>query len=529
MIQLPTVEMPGFRPVTADPGPRSFRIDLGEVAAAQAVPVLDVRSFAAAAGTSIGDGLQGLGKGLGQIAEQQMASINRQAVNGASVKLEEASNQIAALFEKEQDERKWPAIFQEEAAKWKEVLLKDTSLSPVARDAIEQKHAAWQVSGLGSVARSSHDRTLKRELEDREGARITAIHRRQFDEADSITAEQESLGLISSGTAAKQRVQTADMREKLAKEDLITSLYDEANADPRAFLEKYKERGDMDPAIHSRMVNHAQQVDREAVASDADKFQEAIANGTITVPLEVDKWDEANPRITASMREAMRSRVIRKNDATAQANIEARAPEIASQLYSEVKAFDWKRDGQEKYWKLRMRIDELPTPIAGEVSGPLEMKFPGRAGNAKAAPENYRVVEDTLESLLDRGAFGPHASGEADLSELFPQVSKGAYKAEFPLEKERAIRLKAETGAKMRRWLDANPDATPEQAQKKLYEVVPESSRAGLFDMLDAVQQGPIQPVAGPETTPGTPKGNEMLPDNPGPGENILLPFPPPQ
>jgi hypothetical protein len=166
----------------------------------------------------------------------------------------------------------------------------------------------------------------------------------------------------------------------------------------------------------------------------------------------------------------------------------------------------------------------------------LEKKFPGRQPLPDVTPETQKLTNETLTSMFNGGLFGSFDHGTGLDKDGKPAIGDAAGEVfkRNRVDYEKALKNMATVGGKMRVWLQANPNATPEQAQKKLYEFAPEATRAGFFDMLDAAS--PAKPAsrdaaipatpAPMDTTPGTPDANEDLPSNPGPAENILLPEP---
>lgn len=520
-------------------GPRadtrdSFRVNLPDLEASQALPQLNIPGFAAeaGAGAAIGRGMEGLGEGGARIAQEIYESANRQKVDEAGAKLAAASQDISREIAAEPDQSKWVGIFETHAAKWEQDLLKDQTLSPAARDAIESRISEWKIRGSSSTLRAAFDARIRKEAEGLEGGRIMALNAGNYEEAERLTQEQERRGLIAEDTAARQRVQAANARREAEEKAAFDLQYDAIKRDPRAWLSVNKERPeDMKAATFERLVNLAQQTDHEQSAADAEAFINDMVSsresGVPYTPAVADEWRKGDPRITPAMREEMRAHIIRMNDAAAKASIAANAPEIASQLRTEVANFDWQKDGELEYYKLRMRINELPAPIQGEVSRGLEMKFPGRAGELDAPKEVKDLVEDTLTSMFNAGQFGQFDHGTGKNAKGEPVDAPGQSPDEeykrSPLDYQRALRAKAIIGGKMRRWLDANPKATPEDAQKKLYEFVPDATRASLLDLFDPSPRSVPSPAQA--NTPPPRESPEGLPDNPGPADNTLLPF----
>lgn len=519
-----------------------------------ATPQVDLSSVAAAAGrlagasqqaeTPIepflapGRGLQQVGQGLGDVGGVlgQLAAARAQAQNDLHVAEAQTVLDMAfADMEKvkqtaspEQWENEWTT--RRTAAL--EQVFQNESLSPIARQRLQVLAKRWEGDTQVRVAQAATIEIGRRAEDAWQVNFARALETNDLERAKEINDNGNEVYVSPSAKFRNEQI----LKEK-RKELEYQVYYDQMRADPRAFLAGMKERPEgMEPATHSRLVNAAQEIDQENVAADADRMQNAIVAGAIKVPEEVDKWEPDNARITPEMREAARGVVARRNDATYQANLLARAPELASQLYTEARNFDFAKDGDLAYYKLRLRINELPAPLQGEVSGVLEAKFPGRAGGPKAGKEVNELVEETLTSMFNNGEFGAFdhdtvVKGKDGKETIESKRSR--------LDYERALREKAVAGGKIRRWLESNPNAKPEDAQKKLYELVPESTRVGLFEKMDEAMKRALDAVGmataavrptDPAQTPGTPSDNEELPQNPGELKNLLLPppLPPP-
>ena len=515
MNQAPSVPVSPIRQIPGDNGAGGFRINLAEIAAAQQAPSIDARSFAmseAAVGAAVGNAAQGLSEGGLRIASEIFESTNRRKVDNAASALAAASQDIAMEVQKEQDPNKWVGIFNTHAAKWESTLLNDKELSPAARDAISAKVADWKIRGSSGTLRAAFDHSIKLESQGLEGKRITAAAAGDWDTAEAVTREQESRGLIGADTAARQRVQTASMKEAKEKEAAFNSQYDAVHKDPKGWKAANPERPEtMDAVVYDRLVNEADSVIHANMTTLADSLTNAVASGEIQSPAAVDEWEKDNPDITPVMRKLARDHVIRMRDATAREAMAANAPEIASQLRSEAKMFDPKRDSMEKYYALRLRIAELPAGIEGDVSQILEAKSPDRIAAMKPPSSLVALGDDILHSMFVNGDFGSFDNGTGVNQRGEPVAKPGESPDEVYKRNQRqyqdAIVRKSKLGGAFEKWLKLHPQATEKQAQAKIYELMPEGTRARILDRRD--RPAPVDTTD--KTTAGT-------------GDNIDLP-----
>jgi hypothetical protein len=472
-----------------------------------------------------GRGLQQVGQGLDAVGNvlAQLASARAQAKNDLDLAESQTALDMAFADMEKVKQTTSPDRWEEEWSTRKtaalEQVFNNDRLSPIARQRLQVLAKRWEGETSVRVAQDSTIEIGRRAADAWQTTFQRALDTGDLERAAAINQNANPVYVPESAKYQNEQA-IAGKRDEIK----YNAYYDAIQQDARGMREILKTRPDgMSATMHAKLVDAAKEVDKENVAADVDRLENAIVTGAIKVPAEVDTWEQDNPRITPAMRDAARGSIIRRNDATARANIEANAPTLASRYYAEAKNFDWNRDGEEAYWNLRMRINELPAPLQGEVSGVLEKKFPGRQPLPDPTPETQKLTNETLTSMFNGGLFGSFDHGTGMDKDGKPAIGDAAgevYKRNRG-DYEKALKNMATVGGKMRVWLQANPNATPEDAQKQLYKFASDEMLAAFFDKLDEVK--PITP-APMDTTPGTTAGNDELPSNPGPAENILLP-----
>lgn len=524
MPDAPSVSTGVVRAPTADN--RGLLAGVAELAGAGKQSMIPLEPFMAP-----GRGLENLGQGIGQVSKpfQDLAIARAEAQNDLDVA--SAQNMLAVKFAEFEGQmqnlppQQWQEAFAPIGEQAVTEALGNEKLSPSARRRIELYGKRWLADAAVRVMTSATVETGRRaEAElfvnvqrslmtgDIEGAK------RQYQAIkDDIAAGRKSYVDPRKGLAVEADIREAEETQKK------NALYDEASQDPRAFLQKYAKRpAEMSAAMHSAVMNHAQEIDRENVAGDVDRLQNAITGGSITVPEQIDEWEKDNARLTPEMRAAAKRLLAGTTTAARRQWVLDHARELASELYSKAKEFDFKKDGEAKYWDLRMQIAELPAPIEGEVSGVLERKFPGRSGGDDPAPENVRMVRDVLDGWFKAGKFGSFDNDKyvldvngnqvIDQRTGMPEMTSVRNQDQY----DRALRHKANIEGLMRRWLEAHPDASPEAAMKEVNRILPESTRGSLMDMFDTAIQAAKAASDGINRTLSDGKGDAL--DLPGGG-----------
>ncbi len=497
-----------------------------------------------------GEGMQQIGGAFTQVAGMlgQLAADRREAETDYTVAEKQSGLDMKYAQFLRDSETLDPT---EREARWGEVsneaineMLGDEKLSPQARERLKVFGEKWRGDTSVRVA----VRATQEIGERAENALFANIdsHRANgdFDAADAGVAHIRNevaagrMRYVDPQRLANEEERNRAGRVAAAAEERQNTYIESVRSQGVEAAEEMLEDPSIDATERERLRNIGRSVYADQVTTDAESMIAAIEDGTLTVPGEVDQWQPNNPRITPRMRREARETIMRRNDAAARQYTADNAPEIASKLRSEVANFDFEKDGEEEYYRLRMRIAELPAPIQGEVSRGLEMKFPGRSSSDETPPEVKDLIEKSLHSMLTAGAFGAFThKKEALVDEQGKQkVSENGeprFRHEFnSRDYQRALMAKAVAGGKWRRWADLNPKdaADPDKAQQKLFELVPEASRAGLFDMFDSAPDAPETtdaPVAPPisdgrRDRNGVPEPD--LPSNPGPASNLILP-----
>jgi len=528
-------------PVTQTADLRGITVDLrGPAASAGAVPQIDARGFIAqaGAGAAIGRAVSDAGDELAKIQMRQMEAINIRKEAEAMRSMDEEDARILAEIKNEPDETKWHDIAENRISALKTRLLDKEAnpLSPVALSAITDRLEGWASRRRANIITQSADHSRQRAADEINGQIIRSMDRGDYGTARQLAQRGVEAGYFGDDQAARLEVEARKHAEAKQREAMTNQVIAVARTQGKAAADDLIEKSNADEVDKERWRSDAAQIHREQVGQDADAFEEAVYSGALSVPGEVDAWQQDNPRITSRMREQMKGFLTRKNDAMRKEVIRANAPELSSQYLSEIRALDPETATDEEFNAIRLKIAELPEGYRELPHSRLMTKFNKADDPIKPEHEVIETVEAELDGYLGAGLFSadtdpqlmPVPLDQADvytaeeIKAMTPEqraASKGN-KAAIEAENKKiqaridaaAKQRKAQVGGQVSRWLKANPKATPAEALQFMREKLPASTRAGMFDAFDM-----------PSTVEGNGAQND-LPTRGGPVENTLLP-----
>jgi hypothetical protein len=516
-------------------------------------------------GARFGQGVASVGGDLMQLAEEQARAVAIRQETDAENEMADAEGKIQIAMTQEQDETKWAGIAAEHLGNFEQNLF-GREMTAAARDAVRVKVAGWKNRVGHFVGMASARRSVERA---REGIAAKATRMMQagdYGGVDALLRQPGTAKFMGEDWVARQESATIEHAQAKQRESRANDAVTIARTQGKAAAIEYVHSSEADPVEKERLMAEVDSIHRDEVGKAGDEFEEAVYSGALKVPGEVDAWKKDDPRITSKMREQFKAYIARKNDATAKANIEARAPELSSKLLSDVKQLDPNTATDEDFNALRLQIAELPEGYREIPYARLMQKFRQTDDAKQPGKDVLEVVENELHSYLEQGLFSggddpallPVPLDAADvytaeeLKAMTPEqraAAKGNVAAIEAENKKIQARIdanaknrKAEIGGEVRRWLDAHPDATRRKVLKHMREKLPESTRAAMFDAFDdsgpaqaeidaANRQNNGEPVgkgAGKSADAGAPSPVEAndppLPTASGGVDNILLP-----
>lgn len=358
-----------------------------------------------------------------------------------------------------------------------------TDLTPQARGLISQR---LQANGLGFTinVRAEADRTLlKKEFDAGEFGLSNSIEAQIPEDFEASIKHMESLG------AEPFRVkhwrlkykQEGDRQKKWAEAEAErTELKTEqtfAIADPIKWQEQNKTPWKGREVLWQRVKNTADAAIMDGRRSAVDEINNAMASGAITVPGEVEAWE--NIYLTPAIRKEAIESLARVESVEARAQREQNGPVNAVRLRRDAQAYDPKSDPDGlDFFRLKQRlIHEVPEGMREGVIDTAEAKFSNKA--APLRPEVDTYVDKTLDSVFDP-VNGVYKYRRKEMV-AGPDGVFRATEVEFdPVKREEALEQEAVLRGKLREWAAGNPEVAKDiqQVKKKLGEFMRAGDRA---------------------------------------------------
>lgn len=471
---------------------------------------------------AVGGALAGISKEASQLAIEHYNSVNRTKVLDAESYFHGIEGVIGQKLSEQPDTLLWAGIVSEDVKKAQEEALKDKTLSQATRDEITTLGARWGRDMHRTVETRAATRAFENEGHSMMGKVLDDQRDGNFSRPVGTINEMVRRGLIHQDEGSRLLTQNKSLGEAADLKAQAAAVYDEARRDPQGWLERNKERPkDMPVSVHERGVNEAHQTIRAGLAATADELEEKVFSGELKVPGDVDDWAKAHPGTPSRLKEQLKALLVRRQDATAKATMEANAPEIAGRLDVDVEKFDPATATAEEYYELRMKIAELPAALRTEVMKPLEAKWLGKEGSADS--DLMATAKAEVWSMVRNGDFGGIDSNKVvkvdDVDPLTGNLgSKYALKSIRDEKAYQQVRRQVgEILGKYRRWLKKNPNPKPGEPEAYFDSLVPNATRVKRQQRLqdEAFESKRTAAVAPPAPPPRKPPGRPMAAGEP--------------
>lgn len=477
----------------------------------------------------VGAGLTEAGSAVSQLAEKyaEAKSISQQAE--AQRHMEAAETMITQETAAEPDETKWAAIADKHITKAKEAIATipmSVRTAELVRPAVDR----WGMHRQDGVVIEAQKTGIKKAVGDLnykiQNAKLTG----NGAALEQNLAARRQLGASTDGQDENDRIEFQQQQQKKAEAARKAQVYDEATTDPDGWLKRYATRpADMPPELHAYGDAKAKEAIRERTSTTVDRFEDAVAGGEITVPDEVDKWEEGNPNIRPTVRAQLKASLLRRQDANEKERARATAPEESSALLTKIRSMDPDKATDEDFVKLSTAINELPVgyrQLPRDVLNRRWRKYEGEDTAAEKSMLGYG--EKLMGSMYDGGDFGSFINSELITDKdgkpvIDTETGKPKVKWVKDFDQEqKAIEAKKKLGGLFHRWFMNNPKAKEEDVRIWLKQHSDSATLIRAADDYEA-QSAPSSAMTGPKIDPAGIMND--LPSEPaGPPENTLLP-----
>ncbi len=426
------------RQIPMDPGARGFIVTDQQIARAQQIPILQADGFivAAASGAAIGKAIQDVGGAGTKLLQEHLESVQQNKVLDAQAQIDMAHDAVSAKLVSEADTTKWEGIFNDEALKLENGLLKDKKLSIDAQQEIKARLGRFKMKGAAGVRNEAARTEFKREGENRAALVITAMGKENWTEARAEVDGIARRGLAGADRIATMRVQI-DEAEKKAKVEAentrqkaaINSVQAMANADPDGAAKivndpAFGQAEGLEPDTITIARDRVRAAQARSLSSTQDAVADAIVTGAIKRPdgslIPIEREEDLQRHFEDRLRPAEMEKA--KAQFTAYQSQEARAKELRpenvrtrfGELLDRVQQFDREALGgpasdaaRGEYADIVQETKWLPEGLRGEVTGPLYAKWTAQPPPVKEPVKAY--INQSLMDMFEQNRFGVRA------------------------------------------------------------------------------------------------------------------------
>jgi len=493
----------------ATPDTRGFSIDLAPSMRAQRPVEIDERGFVAQAAAigRIGGAIERTGDALFQAEKAQQDMINLRKEHDAVTALEQFDAELDVAKQSELDETKWPAIAERIAAKAASTILDPAKnpLSPAAREAITDRITQWQTRKV-AAARIDSIRTSHTRAADAVSAQImTAINNRDWGTAETLAQQGIASNLLPATELPKVQGLVINAKEQAEREAKATAeqqaqmaLLAKAEADPDATEQEIQSEQWRSGKTLSD-VSTAQQIVNSVRARRMNDAAD-VFSGFTSKPIAEQTRAGLEAALPNGLRPADRAKFLGAFDqmAAERAKADYNTPEAITARFGKmldaVDAYDLERMGgpgaqeaRDRYVEIMAATQTLPETLRGKITGPLNDKWNARAPVVGDVVEAYKTEQ--VKALYENGQLG-------------------AFRSVDPVTKQERIDTAKQADAQLRRanleiemdrWLQSNPNATPQQVREQIQSIsgtiIRETDAAKILDTTSAVSVGQPTPA----------------------------------
>ncbi len=481
------------------PDQRGFSIDLSNVMAAQAPAIVDGRGFAAGLSglQSFGRDVQRIGDAGSRLAEQQAIAVNIRKEHDAKLALEQFDGELTAAIQQEPDETKWVGIAEKYATKARATILDPARnpLSAPAMEAVQDHLTSWTNRRLASVRVESMRTSQTRAADAISSQVLTALNSEDYDTAETLTQQGVAASLLPQTQIPKvqeliSRAKETKAREAAANREQaeLRGVLDLAEANPDAAADliggdAWRAGKTVGQIAQAESIVNSRRSD--LVDSGRDIFQNFL-----TLPLEQQTRSGLEAALPQNLRPSDKAQFLAHFDkiaaqraAAAMATPEAMTARFG-QLLDRVDKFDLSKLGGPRseaataeYLSIIAEAEMLPAGPKGTVTAPLYRKW------TQAPPEPSQIVQDSMRAIsknaFEEGRFG-----------AWKTIGPDGKEVENATVKENALVKMATVELQLQTWMEANPEATPEQARAQLATLITgNATAASAKTLLDNVSR----------------------------------------
>ncbi len=492
-------------------------------------PLIDARGFIdesrgmAAAGRAVQD----IGAATMRLAEE--AAIAKTDKQKMAVKraLGGVQSEMVSALVKEPDDEKYEEIFRTHLDKARSVIT-ETKMTEAATADAEEQLADWEVWQRNHVSNLQAQKIFAGARDELQAGVTEAINRKDFAGARAaLDTRQARLYLGDARVAAE--IGQIDREEVASGEKSAFDMHFAAlSNDPAAWKQQNSKPWPGREALWSRLKNQADAREREIGAEAVDTVQQAIIDGDIDVPEEIDAINIKG--LTPQLREALKADLLKFDRAAS--DEEKRVNGEKNWLEAWKAAREWKGgesdEAAKEYHQMTRSVRYgVPDDNQGKIFEILYRKMGLTPKELPPAPEVVTAADKILDTYWDDGTFNggnPMRGFDAE-----GRVS------DLPNAIRNSAGVEASVRQKVNNYLKQNPNTKPEEVGELVRRFLPDGVRSSMLRKLQSDLYNP-QGSANSEAAQARPMSvsditlpvSGDLPDAGGSIDDSLLPQIPP-
>lgn len=513
MPRIPLLRQPG--PIANAPAPvldnqrrpnvdnRAVSQAVGNLAQASQIRDVDPRDFTApyAALGAVGRAVSQAGDVLGGLAIKKREAQTDIQIAEADQVMQDAFNQHAAWRTKTPDTTAWEGNLTETLSRARQSIEGNDKLHPAAREKIRLRLSKFEGDAKADLLRDSAKMEFRRAGSVYDASAERAMRNKDYGEAERIAMEKEEKGYGYPHETEHLRTIIGKSKEQDAKDaeaERVSLVYNLVLSDPDKVEENFDSMTEgLDPRDRDSLRTQIEQAKTQRAASEVDTLSDRMASGEFQT---LAALQAAFPeRMRPTMRKQFEGALLRGQQPAIRAQLEKDAPQNFARFSDAVESYKPEDDKEgTRYAQIVMAAKQaMPEELRGEILGPLYKKRTG-TGTLDAPEPLKQTARDIVSTMFDSGALGNFKAMNAEGKEV-----------EDPKKKAAAYAKKGEVMIYMGKWMQQNPDATPDKAFEVIRQMI-----AGNAPLIRST----VAPAAAPPDYSAKPTRNQPV----APWENDL-------
>lgn len=476
---------------------------VGQLADASKLPTISGKAMAAPyeALSDVGAALARTGNIIGAAAERQAAMEDEVQVNRTKVRMKEAMLNFEAT--KPNDPLLWTDHWEKTIGPLKDELLSNEKLSPRARAAITTDYDAFSRLGLGNVQvdqRRAVNHEAAKGLAGNIGTAIVIRDEKGMEWQISSGLQDHLIAPWQADEWRRQYKDEGDRQEKQQRADAFKGAQNgvvniAADRGEKEAIEMIDKLGNFSPVEKEALRNAAQAAHHDRAGEEMSGLLEGIDIGAITNDADVEVFAHGKAHLNPHAIESAKDYLKKRDSAAEDEDRIKNGPKNAVALGIEAK--DYKKDEDptgEKFFALRQQVyQRVPPGLRNSVLDTLDSKYNSKPLPLPEGTKGY--LKHTLDTTFDpSGGVVPWRTAVPKLDAKGKTVidkATGKAKLEWHDDlkaKQRAIDAQANVERQVTDYVREHPEASIQEINKHVNELLKPGTRAGALDAARAKQ-----------------------------------------